>query len=220
MTTETMTIHRALVELKTIGKRIDDTIYSAKFCAAVKHGAKLVEGRPVDVYLDDAVSSYDKVSDLIARYNAIKSAVSKSNAVTNVEIGGKVYTVAEAIAMKQHGMEFWISLRDTIKEQLNDATVQIQQNNARLDSQADDFISNVYGGKEAAKGIDPAAIDQARKSYIESRQYELVDGLGSKKGSSAQDTVKKLDDMISSFENEADSVLSVSNSVTTIEISY
>lgn len=47
-----------------------------------------------------------------------------------------------------------------------------------------------------------------------------MDGLGSKKGSSAQDTVKKLDDMISSFENEADSVLSVSNAVTTIEISY
>lgn len=220
MTTETMTIHRALVELKTIGKRIDDAIYSANFCTAIKHGAKLVEGRRMEDYLNDATAAYDKVSDLIARYNAIKSAVSKSNAVTAVEIGGKVYTVAEAIAMKQHGMEFWTSLRDTIKEQLNDATVQIQQNNVRLDSQADEFISNVYGGKEVTKVIEPAAIDQARKSYIESRQYELVDGLASKKGASAQDTVKKLDDMISAFENEADSALSVSNAVTTIEISY
>ena len=220
MTTETMTIHRALVELKTIGDRIENAIFSAKFCAAVKHGSKLVNGRRMEDYLADAGSSYDKVSDLISRYNAIKAAVSKSNAVTVVNIGGKEYTVAEAIAMKQHGMEYWIYLRNQIKKQLDDATVQIQRNNTTLDGQADEFISNVYGGKEATKGVDPSAIDQARKSYIESRQYELVDGLASKKGTSAQEIAQKLDDMIQTFENEADSALSVSNAVTTIEISY
>ena len=35
MTTETMTIHRALAELKVLENRITKTIYEGKFCSSV-----------------------------------------------------------------------------------------------------------------------------------------------------------------------------------------
>lgn len=44
MTTETMTIHRALAELKVLENRINKTISDAKFCAAVKQSMKKVNG--------------------------------------------------------------------------------------------------------------------------------------------------------------------------------
>lgn len=218
MTTETMTIHRALVELKNIDKRISDTIGSTTFVNYTKHGDKVVGGVPLDDFKKNATAAYDKIADLIKRRNAIKASLSKSNAVTQIDVGGTVYTVAEAIAMKQHGMELWAELRDQIKYQLNEAMVQISRNNYTLDKAADDFITNVYGGKESAKSIDPEALEQARKGYIEARQYELRDGLDSR--ASSQKVVEGLTEMISAFNDEIDSALSVSNATTTIEVSY
>lgn len=218
MTTETMTIHRALVELKNIDKRISDTIESTTFVNYTKHGNKVVGGVSLDDFKKNATAAYDKIADLIKRRNAIKAALSKSNAVTQIDVGGTVYTVAEAIAMKQHGMELWAELRDQIKYQLNEAMVQINRNNSTLDKAADDFITNVYGGKESAKSIDPEALEQARKGYIEARQYELLDGLDSR--ASSKKIVEGLTEMISAFNDEIDSALSVSNATTTIEVSY
>ena len=43
-TTETMTIHRALVELKTIDKRIGKAIGEANFCMSAKMNAKKLLG--------------------------------------------------------------------------------------------------------------------------------------------------------------------------------
>lgn len=40
MTTETMTIHRGLAELKVLENRIIKTISGAKFCAAAKQSMK------------------------------------------------------------------------------------------------------------------------------------------------------------------------------------
>lgn len=218
MTTETMTVHRALVELKNIDKRIQDTIENTTFVSATKHGDKVVSGIPLDDFKKNAVAAYSKIVDLVNRRNAIKAALSKSNAVTQINVGGTDYTVAEAIAMKQHGMELWAELRDQIKHQLDSAMVTINRNNSALDKAADDFITNVYGGKESAKSIDPEALEQARKGYIEARQYELRDGLDSR--ASSQRVVEDFTDMINTFNDEIDSALSVSNATTTIKVSY
>ena len=89
MTTETMTIHRALVELKTIDSRIIKKIDCAKFCISAKAGAKKLGAVTVDEFKTSAQASYDSAMDLINRRNAIKAAVSKSNAVTEISVGNK-----------------------------------------------------------------------------------------------------------------------------------
>ena len=85
-TTETMTIHRALVELKTIDKRIGQAIGEANFCMSAKMNAKKLLGQPTEEFTAKAVSAYAKISDLIHRRNAIKMAIPVSNATTTITI--------------------------------------------------------------------------------------------------------------------------------------
>ena len=63
--------------------------------------------------------SYDKVIDLINRNYAIKKVISLSNAVTKVVINEREYTVAEAIWMKQHGIENKEYFLNALKEAYN-----------------------------------------------------------------------------------------------------
>lgn len=222
MTTETMTIHRALVELKTIDERISKEIRNSMFCTAAKHGSKKLGGTTTDEFMTNASSAMDKIVDLINRRNAIKAAVSKSNAVTEIKIGDKSYTVAEAISMQQHGMSLWEDLKDRLSLQYSAAISQIDINNSSLDDKADKFVVDTYGGKDSSKDIDPQVITSARQAYIENRQYDLYDGLSKAGGrfSSVKDAIEKIETMISTFANEVDAALSVSNATTTIEISY
>lgn len=220
MTTESMTIHRALVELKTIDSRIEKLIREARFCSYAKKNAKKVQGVDIEDFIGSAKSSYDKISDLIKRRNAIKAAVSKSNSTTEVKIGDAVYTVAEAIAMKQHGMDLWLSLCEAMERQYSESIRMIEQENSGLDSSADKYINMTYGGKEAVAELDPEILEKARQGYINARQLNLVDGLSGGQLKSVKDTFEHLEEMIDTFENEVDSALSVSNATTTIEISY
>lgn len=64
MTTETMTIHRALVELKTIDSRIIKKIDSAKFCVAAKAKATKLGAITVDEFKTSAQASYDSAKDV------------------------------------------------------------------------------------------------------------------------------------------------------------
>lgn len=104
MTTEKMTIHKALCELKTLDARITKSIGETEYVFANKHSNDKVNGMTVAAYCDEIKSGYQRVTDLIKRRDAIKRAVVLSNAVTKVTVGGKEYTVAEAIEMKNRGV--------------------------------------------------------------------------------------------------------------------
>ena len=105
MTTEKMSIHQALVELKTLDKRIESAIREGEWVVANKHSNGKIGGVDLKDFVEDVKARHQKVTSLIARAEAIKRAVVNSNAVTNVTIAGKEYTVAEAIEMKNHGIE-------------------------------------------------------------------------------------------------------------------
>ena len=115
MTTETMNIHQALVELKALEKRIEAAIKEGEWVTANKHSNGKIGGIDLREYMENIKSRHQKVTSLIARTEAIKRAVVNSNAVTKVTIAGKEYTVAEAIEMKEIGPDvFEIALWDAI----------------------------------------------------------------------------------------------------------
>lgn len=116
MTTEKMNVHKALAELKILDDRIIKAINSVEACISNKHSNTKVKGVDIKVYTGVMKSSYDKATDLIKRREAIKRAVVLSNAVTKVTVADKEYTVAEAIEMKNHGMDFKKLLKEKIKE--------------------------------------------------------------------------------------------------------
>lgn len=213
MTTETMTIHKGLAELKVLEKRINNTIDEAKFCQVNRHSNEKIEGVTIEEYKKRIQSSYDKVNDLISRRDAIKRAISHSNAVTEVEIAGKKYTVAVAIEMRNHGIEFKRSLLYRMKRQYGQAMeILDKKNGAELEKKVEDQIVALYGQKE--NGTDPDRIKTTRKELMTQYSYDLIDPL------KLEEVMNQLDKEINDFTSEVDSVLSTSNALTTITIEY
>lgn len=221
MSHETMTIHRALVELKTIDARITKEIRDATFCTNGKTNTKKVFGQPVEEFVKQAKADFDSIRSLIARRDAIKSAIPVSNAITKVTVAGKEMTVAEAISLKQNGLPMYRKLLDSLNDQYTDAITEIEQNNSTLDKRADAHVSAIYGSSSAAKAADPDEVQKARETYVNANTFELIDGLKDyKKGVTLETLIKNVRDYIDTFQNDLDAALSVSNATTTIEIDY
>lgn len=212
MAKEKMNVHRALAELKTLDSRIQKAARSATYCFANKHSNGKKDGITIDDYKNRMKSEFDSINTLINRRNALKRAVAFSNSVTKVTIDGVEYTVAEAIEMKNHGMDNYRVLLTAITANLAAAKNTIQdQNGEYLEKKANDYIIGFFGGKDKA---DSETATSMRKAYIEENTYDFIDPMN------IEDFKKKLEDKIASFEAEVDAALSVSNAITNIEFEY
>lgn len=213
MTTETMTIHRALAEINVLEDRISKLTREAVFCGAAKQSMKKLGGVTIEDYKANGQSSLDKIKDLIARLNAIKRSISESNAVTHRTVCGKDYTIAQIIWMNQHGIDFLCDLLNQMERQYSNAVSVIERANASLSDRADDFVirSNNPNDKD---GMSPDAIRDMRDGYIERETMILIDGIDIRK------TKDDLADEINKFKAEVDAVLSESNATTEITIEY
>ena len=213
MTTETMTVHKALAELKLLDSRIEKAITEGVYCVANKHSNDKIGGVPLDDYIKIMQGGYDKATDLINRRKAIKRAVVLSNAVTKVSVARDEYTVAEAIEMKNHGVEFDKLLMNTMNIQYRNAQMQIKQENGKdLEQRAEQYVTAIYGQKEGK--TNTADIEKVKADFLKSNQYELVDPLH------VLDKIEDLEKKINDFMAEVDSALSVSNALTEITIEY
>ena len=217
MTTEKMTVHKALAELKTMDDRITKSIRDNTYCLAVKHSAEKINGVTVENFRSKIKSGYNKTKDLIARRNAMKRAVILSNAITKVKVGENEYTVAEAIEMKNHGMEFRSALLRQINSAYTTAQNELNRNSGEtLEKKAEKYILDVISAqpKDSKMSVDSEAMKALRKTYIENNTYDLVDPLDVTK------IMEALDAEINEFNTEVDAALSVSNALTVIEFEY
>lgn len=213
MTRETMTIHKALSELKVLDARIETAINTPVYCCAKKHSTDKVAGTDVTQIEKNIRSYYDKAVDLINRRKAIKRAVVLSNAVTKVSVYGVEYTVAEAIEMKNHGIEFEQRLSSAMKRDYTKAQATISKENENdLEKRADQYVTAIYGQKDSK--TNAADIEKVRNDFITSNQFELVDPIG------VLEKIDDIDKITSGFLAEVDSQLSVSNALTEITIEY
>lgn len=217
MGAEKMTIHKALAELKTMDDRINKAIRSTSYVLAVKHSAEKINGVKVSNFKEQMRSGYQKVADLIKRRDAMKRAVVLSNATTKVKIGDNEYTVAEAIEMKNHGMEF----RSALLSQMNLDYIAAQNDLARnggeaLEKKAEQYVLAVIAAqpKDSKMSADSDVMKGLRQTYIENNTYDLVDPLDITK------VMEALNAEINEFNAEVDAALSVSNALTVIEFEY
>lgn len=212
-TVETMTIHKGLAELKILDGRIKKEIQNGSYCAANKHSNEKINGIPIDDFKKAVQGTYDKVTDLINRRKTIKKAITLSNAKTTVKIADVEYTVAEAIEMKNHGIELEALLINTMDNQYKQAQAEVnRQNGNNLEERADQYVTAIYGQKEGK--TNSADIDKVRKDFLEANSYEIVDPIN------VQDKVEALRQKIDAFMADVDSALSVSNALTKITIEY
>jgi hypothetical protein len=197
--------------------RITKAICGTTYVLAAKHSAEKINGKTVANFKEDMRSGYQKTIDLINRRDAMKRAVVLSNATTKIKIGDNEHTVAEAIEMKNHGMDF----RSALLRQMNTAYVAAQNELARnsgetLEKKAEQYVLAVIAAqpKDSKMSVDSEAMKSLRKTYIENNTYDLLDPLDVTKVMAA------LDAEINEFEAEVDAALSVSNALTVIEFEY
>ena len=216
MTKETMVVHKALAEIKILKDRIEDEIADSVFVSCKKHSQTKISGIDEEEYKKNIVGHYDKTTDLMNRYTALKRAVMLSNATTKVKIkiNGKEeeLTVAETIEMKNNGIVFKKLEFEKMEQQLAQAKAKVNRENADLETNSENYVVNLFGQKEGKTSNDEVA--KAKQQYIDLNTWELVDPI------SIEKKIEELKDEISSFSAEVDSVLSTSNALTTITIEY
>ena len=67
MTTETMNIHKALAELKSLDKRIPNLIKECDYCVINKVTNEKINGYTIDEAKDIIKSNYQKIIELMTR---------------------------------------------------------------------------------------------------------------------------------------------------------
>ena len=188
-----MTIHAALSYLKTADKRIKKELDTKTYATYAKVGADKINGVSAKIVREDMKSSYQSVVDIIRTVEAIKKAVSKSNAENTIIVCGEGMTVAEAIYMMQYGVETKKELLQTLRLQYTAARNSVERYNKDVEQRADKFIESMFGSKEKATGQDAIT---AREAYIKQNTYEVVDPVN------LMDEIKYLETWINEFETE------------------
>lgn len=213
MTKETMTVHQALCELKTLDDRIEKAIQGTTFVFANKHSNTKVGGQSIAERCKDIEAALQSAKDLIARRNAIKRGVIVSNAETKVTVAGTEYTVAEAIDMKNYGVPIQQVLLQKLSSDLQVARRSADSANGdKLEERATEYIKSLYGNADM-KGASED-MKKMRDEFIAAQTVELVDPIH------VAEEMERLQKETSAFMVEIDSALSVSNALTAITIEY
>lgn len=207
-----ISITEALNELKLYDSKITKAITNARLVGAAKKSSDKVGVVAKEDFVERAKASYQSVTDLIANRNALKSAIVKSNAVTEVTINGKTMTVAEAIERK-NSIDYDETLLAEMKRQYASATDTVAKENKKVDNKVDELLATLIG-KDSSKDISKESQEAVEKPYRAKNEYEFVDPIG------LLDKIEVLESDIDGFKSEVDTRLSVANSITTIEIDF
>lgn len=207
-----ISITEALNELKLYDSKINKAIANAKFASATKKSSDKVGVIKKEEFEERAKASYQSVTDLIANRNALKSAIVKSNAVTEVTINGKTMTVAEAIERK-NSIDYDVTLLNEMKKQYVTATDTVNKENKKVDNKVDELLSTLIG-KDSDKKISKEDQEAIEKPYREKNEYEFIDPIG------IYDKMLALEADVDGFNSEVDTRLVLSNATTFIEIDF
>ena len=206
---QTMSIHRALSELKTYDDRINRVMENDHIIANKKSNDK-IKGKTVDECKQAIKGSFASYYALTENQRRVKAAVVLSNANTKVKIAGNEYTVAEAIERKAklfHDEEFL----KLLKEQFNQQNKKVEDENLLVPQKLENYLQAILGDKDKRTVEDIAA---HTKAFEDRNKYELIDP-----GDIAKQ-IEWLEKTVREFKNEVDYVLSESNALAEIEIDF
>jgi len=108
-----LSVTRALTELKTLDSRINKSI-SQNTWIMVKTKNKNSNINEEE-FSRNSTAEYQSLCDLIIRRNNVKNAILKSNSETFVEVGGVKMTVSQAIEYKKT-IEYKENILETFKK--------------------------------------------------------------------------------------------------------
>lgn len=199
-----ISITRALVELKTLQKRITRLLTSTTFVST-----KVLDRAFTD-HVPETKSNFSALKDLIARFEKIKFAIVMSNAQTKVNIGKHTYTVAEAIAKKEclrHSRD----LLETLREQKQRVDMDMVSYSTHVEQLFERNCETMLK-KENGKNPSEYEMKSYKDIFFANHKMERVDPLN------IDMVISKLTEEIEDFDKTVDFVLSESNAVTLISV--
>lgn len=208
MTTKTMSIHRALSELKMLDTRIQNATSKVQITVEHRESYDTIDNTPVEEFKAQMQASFDRAAALIRYRDRLKRAIVKSNAETIVTVGDKEMTVAEAIEQKT-SIEYKRSLLSKLTVQYRSNLALVNRNNESLPDRLETYLVNILGSKDKHK---PEEVEMHTKAFMERNRYVLIDPLNAKK------IIEELEEEIQMFESEVDAILSESNAITQITV--
>ena len=217
MQTREITLTEALAELKLLNKKIEKKLFEMdmtnNLVDYVIGSNKTLElsGEDPETFSREAQSSLDSLSQLIENRNTLKSVIAKTNAITEVTINGKVYTIVEAIERKNN-IKLEKKLLGILEGQYRNTYDRVQQLNARAEEEADRIIESKISNEN--KNSSPEDIKRLRDFIVSSKKAKLVDPLKLK------DIIEKMNEDIDEFERNVDVALSIVNAQTKITINF
>lgn len=230
MTTKTISVYQAMVDLKTMKKRLDSAMselrdivdrgnnpFNKKSEALMKIPFIGIKSKSAKEYTPEQLedqnkmiqSNFDTYSHLIGNIEAYSAAISQSNAVTKVVVAGVEYTVAEAIKRKELASNKRLFL-DLVKKQVTFANYAVATKNSEVEAKWLDTLKTLT--KDATIELAPEFIEKQKEDFYANNTYEVIDPLKH---------TEKIDAMIAAFESfvdEVDTVLTTSNVQTLITI--
>lgn len=195
-----ISITRALVELKTLDKRIQKQIDCAVFVSFKGQFHQPVEASK------DAIASFQCINDLIERRKKIKSAIIKCNATTKVNICGQEMTVAEAIETKS-SIKHKKNLLGVMKNQFGSTNTTVENINARVRKELENKSS-----RENDKEKQQMSLEEFSKMYVSLHGVEIFDPL------KISQKIEQLEQYIIKFEQEVDYILAEKNAISLIDL--
>jgi hypothetical protein len=202
----TISITRALVELKTLDSRINKITNSTQWIVYKTKNKN--HNLSEDEYKKNTLAEFQSLNDLISRRDKLKNAIMKSNSVTEVEVGGNKMTVGQAIEYK-NTIEYKQSLLQKLKYQRQQVTVDVENHKQKVQTKIDENVK-VICGKDTKP--DENVIKSVSDGITKGDPVEVYDPLGLDK------VIKELETSIEDFRANVDYVLSESNALTTITV--
>lgn len=226
--TQRMTVTAGLKELKLLNKRITSRIDDLKAIRTRRSSTETIAGVNKKDFEDAAREGFQAIQALLARRDAIKAEIVRSNAESTVTVGGQRMTVAAAIERKRaleaqkknrRRDEDFVPTQETlvqhlraqyavaVAEEANLLSVMEAEREMRVNSFLNQERSKGQNQKDA--GIDTKAIEDA---YRAANTPVIDDPL---------DLLKKLASMeedVEIFSSEVDRVLDEHNATIYIEV--
>ena len=201
------TLTRALAELKLLDSKISKAIQELKSVSYSVNNIVPEFRVTSDEFKANYNSQMQSIQDLRNNKVILKNALMRANAETKVTIGGKEYTILEALNRKTD-ISTESLLVQTMKKQLSASIANVNSINNSIESN----IENTIRSKSASSGNQSKDYIQTVRDSYKPQMPELVNA----------DVVEKLikdkEEEISEFIAEVDYALSEVNAITKIKV--
>lgn len=210
----TISVTRALAELKNLDDRIKrDSTQAFVMRTVGKDSQRKIFSANISVEEAERQlrANLQSVQALIQNRQNLKGKIVMSNANTQVTVGSRTMSIAEAIELKQ-SVENQKTLLANLRHQLTSNTNEVERNNVALDEAIGKLVTTVYGADKAK--ITEEVFKAVAEPQKNAKEQALLDP------NKVQDVIRSLEAEVQSVETELNFILSESNARTNVVVDF